>query len=218
MMEGKGNIMSKHLVLRAVLILGIGLCLLFAGLAASLYLEQSGRETEQPVVVGKVELGGPFALIDQTGELRRSEEFAGGYMLIFFGYTYCPDVCPTSLLQMTQALDLLAEQEPEKAAAVTPLFITVDPARDSVEAMRDYSQNFHPRLVALTGSEEEIAQVASAYRVYYQKAEGEGEDDYLMDHSSIIYLMGPTGEYVTHFSHQTTVEEMVAALADKVRP
>src|SRR3546814_5078109 len=94
---------------------------------------------------------------------------------------------------MTQGLDLLAEQSPEKAAAVLPVFITVDPARDTVEALAGYAEHFHPRLMALTGTEEEVSVAAKSYRIYYQKVEEPGASDYLMDHSSVIYLMGPDG-------------------------
>ena len=153
-------------------------------------------------------VGGPFELVDQDGNVRRDSDFRGGYMLVFFGYTYCPDVCPTTLHDITLALDSLDEAV---ARRIQPIYITVDPARDTVAAMKAYVANFHPRLVALTGSDDQIAAAAKAYRVYYAKA-GEG-DDYLVDHTAFIYLMDPEGRYASHFSHTTGAEDLAAALA-----
>ena len=161
---------------------------------------------------GTVEIGGPFALTDHTGERRSDADFRGRYMLVFFGFTYCPDVCPTSLLTISRGLQMLGEREPELADQVVPLFVTVDPERDSVEAMAAYIAHFHPNIVGLTGTAEEIAAAAKAYRVYYAKAEDEASGTYLMDHSSFIYLMGPDGLYRTHFSHMTKAEEIADGL------
>jgi protein SCO1/2 len=162
--------------------------------------------------VGVVEIGGPFALTDQTGAQRSDEDYRGRYMLIYFGYTYCPDICPTSLLTLSRGLQLLADQAPEAAEQVVPVFITVDPERDTVEAMAAYAPSFHPDLVALTGTADDIAAAAKAYRVYYAKAEDESSGTYLMDHSSFIYLMGPDGTYRTHFSHAAPAEEIAEGL------
>ena len=150
-------------------------------------------------------LGGRFKLVDQQGHTRTDAGFRGQLMLIYFGYTYCPDVCPTSLQTMTEALDSLGES----GNLVRPIFITIDPARDTVEVMHEYAANFHPRLVALTGTEAAIAEAAKAYRVYYARAEDSGDDDdYLVDHTGFIYLMGVDGRYLKHFSHTATIEEV----------
>ena len=131
-------------------------------------------------------------------------------MLIYFGYTFCPDFCPLSLANMTQALDLLP---PEQAEQIVPMFITVDPERDTVEQLAEYAGLFHPRLVALTGSPEAIKAAAGAYRVYYTRAGDANSNDYLMDrHSTFIYLMGPDGKYVRHFAHNATPQEISAAI------
>jgi protein SCO1/2 len=153
---------------------------------------------------GDALIGGPFTLINQHGETVTDESLRGQYLLIYFGYTYCPDVCPTELQAMSQAVDQLGAD----GAKVTPVFITVDPARDTAEQLAAYAPNFHPRLLALTGSAQQIADVAGAYRVYYKKAEDDSATDYLMDHSSIIYLMGPDGAFLTHFAYGTTPDEM----------
>src|SRR3546814_15665391 len=119
---------------------------------------------------------------------------------------------------MTQGLDLLAEQAADKAQAVLPVFITVDPERDTVEALATYAEHFHPRLLALTGTLEEVADAAKAYRIYYQKVEEPDASDYLMDHSSVIYLMAPDGSYPTHLTHASTAEQTAKDLAQRDHP
>ena len=158
---------------------------------------------------GEALVGGPFTLVDQHGEERTEQDFAGRYMLIYFGYTYCPDFCPMSLSNMTQAMDLLP---PEAADQVVPIFITVDPERDTVEQLAEYAPLFDPRLVALTGSPEATKAAAQAYRVYFAKAGDRDADTYLMDHSTFIYLMGPDGRYVRHFSHSAAPEEIAEGI------
>jgi len=163
---------------------------------------------------GIASIGGPFTLVDQTGATRTDADFRGKLMLIYFGYTWCPDVCPTAVQVMSVALDMLGEQGEQ----VVPLLITVDPARDTPSHLREYVGNFHPRLVGLTGSPEAIRETATAYRVFYRKAEtnAEGEktggDDYLMDHSSVVYLMDRDGRYLTHFTHQSQSEDIAAGI------
>lgn len=166
-------------------------------------------------VQSAVPIGGPFALTDHTGRAVTEADFRGKYMLIYFGYTYCPDVCPTELGVMTQALDRLGDP---KAAAVQPVFISVDPERDTVAHMKDYVALFHPRLVGLTGKPEQVREAARAYRVYYAKAPQKdgGPDDYLMDHSSFIYLMGPDGKFVGVYPAGTTPEVLAQDLAKRL--
>ncbi len=162
---------------------------------------------------GMVKIGGPFTLVDHDGKARSSDDFRGEHLLIFFGYTYCPDVCPNVLTDMALALDTLGDD----AASVRPVFITVDPARDTPEKLKPYVANFHPRLVGLTGSEEAVSGVAKAYRVYFAKSKTEAAPgEYLMDHTSIIYLMGPDGRYLTHFTHGTTAETMAARIRENL--
>jgi cytochrome oxidase Cu insertion factor (SCO1/SenC/PrrC family) len=140
--------------------------------------------------------------------VRHADDFRGKLMLIYFGYTYCPDVCPTELQTMSEAIERLGPS----GDAVQPLFITVDPARDTPEQLKSYAENFHPRLLALTGSAEQIAQVARAYKVFYQLVK-QGDGEYLMDHSSIVYLMDHEGRYVAHFGGNLNAEQMAAAIA-----
>ena len=175
-------------------------------------VEKVAQKLEPEQAGGAPTIGGPFTLVDQAGRTVTDKDFRGQYLMIYFGYTYCPDVCPTSLTNMSDALDLLGE----KGAEVTPMLITIDPARDTSEHLREYATYFHPRLHALTGSPEQIAAVAKAYRVYYSKVkqEDETEDDYLMDHSSVTYVMGPDGQFRLHFSHGTDAETIASRLRD----
>jgi protein SCO1/2 len=211
--------MPQTLIGRIGAVISLGLLLAAMALAGAWYFGDLplGRSLEQ-AASGKPAIGGPFELVDQEGRTRRDEDFHGRYMLIYFGYTYCPDICPTTVAQMTQALDLLAEEDPRRAERVVPVFITVDPERDTVEALADYAPLFHPELVALTGTAEQVADAASAYRVFYQRVESEEASDYLMDHSSFIFVMDPEGDYLTHFNHLSGAEEIAAGLAQRVRP
>lgn len=160
---------------------------------------------------GIAAIGGPFTLSDQSGRSLTEQDLKGSHSLIYFGYTFCPDVCPTGLQVMSNAMDQLRAETQQK---ITPVFITIDPDRDTADQLKSYLGNFHPRIIGLTGTKGQIAQVARAYRVYYAKAkESRGKRDYLMDHSSIIFLMDREGNYISHFTHATAAED----LAEKLR-
>lgn len=155
-------------------------------------------------------IGGPFALVDQNGKTVTSDSLKGKPTLIYFGYAFCPDVCPTSLLLMETAVDKLG---PDAAKKVNLVFITVDPERDTPKLMKGYVENFGPTFIGLTGTTEQIAQVARAYRVYFQKVPGKDGGPYLMDHSSIVYLLDRNGRFVTHFTHEAKAETIAQAVA-----
>jgi len=146
-------------------------------------------------------MGGPFALIDHTGKPRTDQDFRGKLLLIYFGYSYCPDVCPTDLQQIALAVDRLGSA----GVAVRPLFITVDPERDTAAHLADYVPLFHPRLIGLTGSAEQIGRTALAYKVYYAKFPPDSPD-YVVDHSSFIYLVDETGKYIGFFPPGTSAD------------
>lgn len=161
------------------------------------------------VSVGQALVGGPFTLTDHTGKRVSDRDFRGKYMLVFFGFTFCPDVCPTALQVAAAALDRLGT----KADRVVPLFVTIDPERDTPQQMGQYVQSFSPRLIGLTGSQAEIDKVLKDYRVYARKVpDPKSSAGYTMDHSAIIYVMGPDGAYRTHFTHATSVDVMVERL------
>ena len=155
-------------------------------------------------------IGGPFALTDQNGRTVTSDSLKGKPTLIYFGYAFCPDVCPTSLLLMETAVEKLG---PEAAKKVNLVFITVDPERDTPKLMKGYVENFGPTFIGLTGTTEQIAQVARAYRVYFQRVPGKDGGPYLMDHSSIVYLLDRNGRFVTHFTHEAKAETIAQAVA-----
>jgi protein SCO1 len=162
---------------------------------------------------GTADIGGPFTLTDQDGNRVTEAMLEGHLNVVYFGYTYCPDVCPTTLQDITTALDLMGEDAKE----VRPILITVDPERDTTAVLKDYVAWFHPSLIGLTGTPEEIEAVKAAYKVYAAKAPQEDDetgDNYLMDHSSVIYVMGPDGAYLTHIGYGTTPEAIAATLKD----
>jgi cytochrome oxidase Cu insertion factor (SCO1/SenC/PrrC family) len=152
-------------------------------------------------------IGGPFTLVDASGANRRDTDFRGKLMLVYFGYTFCPDICPTTLTMMSDTLAKLGAS----ASEIAPIFITVDPARDTPAQMKQYMGSFDPRFVALTGSPAQVAAAASAYRVYYRKVSGDA-GQYTMDHSSIIYLMARDGRYLGHFDSTITADNLARAL------
>ena len=186
-MSDRGTEMSKSLTV----IIGL------AGLAivAVILLVGPGPQKTSVTSGGKALIGGHFSLVDHTGKWVSEKDYLGKYMLVYFGYTYCPEICPTSLQSISVAMDLLGKQ----ADDVTPLFITVDPERDNVEQLAEYVSNFHKRTVGLTGTTEELRSVNKAYRVYTKKVVSEGAVDF--DHSSITFLMDRDGKYLAHFAY-----------------
>jgi len=195
---------------RIILAVAAGLAV---GAAAAVSIIPQAREALVPTgalrTSGKALIGGPFSLVDQNGNRVTEKDFGDRYMLVFFGFTSCPDICPAGLQLVSAALDKLGE----KANRIVPVFISVDPERDTPEKLGEYVQNFDARFVGLTGTPEEIAKAARAYRVYYKKVpNADLPDDYAIDHTAIFYLMDPNGNFVTHFTPTTPVEEMAARL------
>ncbi len=222
-------------MIRFVRVASIGLALALAGLWAFAWFGRqpgeglsdaflrrvaslTGIDMPTPSVGGiqlaqGVTLGGPFTLIDQSGRTISERDFSGRALLLYFGYSYCPDVCPTELGTIAAALDAMGPA----AERVTPVFITIDPERDTPAALADYVSRFHPRMIGLTGTPEQIAQAARAYRVYYAKVRPRDATDYLMDHSSFIYFVGPDGRVRSLFRPETTPEAIAAAVAAQLR-
>jgi cytochrome oxidase Cu insertion factor (SCO1/SenC/PrrC family) len=199
--------MMKSLPVLAALTL-----LVYGGATSSLAQapERSAAELMDAVMWNREPIGGPFALTDQNGARRTDANFRGKMMLVYFGFTYCPDVCPTDLQQMGLAVDQLGPA----GEMVQPIFITVDPERDTPEHLKDYMPLFHPRFVGLTGDSAAIREAASAYRVYYKKVEWGDRSNYTVDHSSFIYLMDRDGKYLGFFPPGTPAER----IADVMRP
>ncbi|MGE0754487.1 MAG: SCO family protein [Alphaproteobacteria bacterium] len=190
----------------------------------------SGEDAEGYVAPASV--GGKFTLIDHTGAERTEQDYRGKIMLVFFGFTHCPDICPVTVSTFSSLMELLGD----KADKVAPLFISVDPGRDTPAVMKDYLSNFDARIVGLTGTAEQVKSAADAYKVYYaqaqqptEQADGYGAqesgdhsahvghgagDNYMVDHSGYVYLMDPQGNYVEHFRYDVSEQE----LADAIKP
>lgn len=165
---------------------------LLASLAALLGACSQGQDSAPPLQGARI--GGEFTLTDQNGKQVSNSDFDGRYRLIYFGYSYCPDVCPLDLQMIGQGLKQFESEAPAKAARVQPIFISIDPERDTPAVLKPYVAAFHPRLVGLTGSPQEIAQVAKRYGVYFAKRREPGVTDYLVDHSRMAMLFGPDGK------------------------
>lgn len=183
---------------------------LFLTLAIALATALFRGDGHMPFSTGEALVGGSFRLRDQDGKMVTDRNFLGKYMLVFFGYTYCPDVCPTELQVMTQAIEAMGSD----GKSIQPVFITIDPERDTPEVLKAYVANFGPRLIGLTGSQDEVAAAAKAYRVFYKKVANADGNAYLMDHTSIIYLMDREGRFVRHFTYSTDAKTLSEALAD----
>jgi cytochrome oxidase Cu insertion factor (SCO1/SenC/PrrC family) len=181
---------------------------LIAGpMAAAQEPQPSAAQMMDDLMFGRGTIGGPFTLTDQNGKLRSDNEFRGRLMIVYFGYTFCPDVCPTDLMAITQALDALGKD----AAGIQPIFITIDPERDN-RAMADYLRAFHPSFIGLTGSPEEIRKVANAYKAFYARVEDPRTGEYSIDHSGVIYLMGRDGKYLGFMPPQTAPDRLIEIL------
>jgi protein SCO1 len=160
-------------------------------LLAALPLAACGQSEPPPLAGAKI--GGPFALTNGDGKTVRDTDFAGKYRIVYFGYTYCPDVCPTDMQKIGQALRILDKDAPKTAAKLATVFITVDPERDTPAKVKQFTAAFHPGIVGLTGSPAAIAQVAKEYAVYYKKQKPGPGGGYMVDHVALAYLMGPDG-------------------------
>lgn len=171
--------------------------------------EADSRAITRTERIGVPKLGGPFQLVDRKGVVRTDADFKGQYLLIYFGFTFCPDICPQEMEKQTRAIELI---EAEFGPIATPVFISVDPNRDTPAVIDEYCTEFHPRIVGLTGTPEQIKAVSRAYRVYFHAASNE-DKDYLIDHSIIHYFMGKNGKFIDFFGKNMTSREM----ADKMK-
>ena len=196
---------------RSLLIVIIAGFVMGALVGAGILLLNSEMQSRRVITSGEALIGGPFALVGKDGKTVTDQDFRGRYMLVFFGFTHCPDICPAELQVMSAALDGLGDD----ADKVVPIFISVDPERDTPEAVTAYVENFGPNFVGLTGSPEAVAEAAKAYRVTYNKFEykdKEGNYGYSVDHSALAYLMGPAGQYITHIPYGTPPAKMTEIL------
>jgi protein SCO1/2 len=188
---------------------GAAAAILIAATAAPVVAQDSDSDRAarlmDDLMWGRGHVGGPFTLIDQTGKKRTDTEFRGRLLVVYFGYTTCPDICPTDLMQIGLAIDKLGAAGDE----VQPIFISVDPERDTPDVLARYVPSFHPRLIGLTGTPQQIRSVADAYKAYYAKYVPRDAGTYLIDHTGFTYLMGHSGEYLGFFPPGTSAERMV---------
>jgi cytochrome oxidase Cu insertion factor (SCO1/SenC/PrrC family) len=190
-------------------------CVVFAApVAANDATEPSPTELIEGLISGRAPVGGPFELTDQTGHRRTDVDFRGKLVVLYFGYTYCPDVCPTELQAISLALDKLGAM----AEAVQPLFITVDPERDTPARLAEYVSSFHPRLIGLTGSLGEIRKTAIAYRTFFVKNSAAVSGEYSVDHTGFIYLVGKDGRYLGFLPPGTTPDAIADAIRARLEP
>lgn len=198
---------------RIGLLLAIVIIAAAAGLAEWLVIRDPDVTKAPSGIIANVEIGGPFTLTDHTGRQVTDRDYLGGFTLVFFGYTFCPDVCPTVLGDIALALDELGDD----SVAITPLMISIDPERDTPATLAEYVPLFHERLIGLSGTPEQIKAVGDAYRILYRRVEDPNYTFYLMDHTSFVYLLDPEGKVVSLFRYGTAPEEMAAIIRQHMR-
>jgi len=216
-MEKKGFFRMIE-TLRFVRWIALGLIVLLASGVAITQFHPRGTPAEADATAGTVgvpegiAIGGPFHLIDSNGHPVTDADYRGRWMLVYFGYTNCPDVCPLTLQKVAAALQNLGPL----ADRLAPLFISVDPARDTAGQLANYVKNFDPRIIGLTGSDEQVAAVAKAYKLYYSPATPDKSGAYIVDHSSFLYLMDPRGEFTAILPPDADAGELAIALRSKL--
>jgi protein SCO1 len=194
-------------------VIGIGV-LIYYQLEKEKKMEKVASEV---VTTGKPALGGPFVLVDQDGIPKTDASFRGNFLMLYFGFTYCPDICPSELVKVGKILDELKRKNIGTGdIKVKPVFISVDPARDTVGQMKFYSKDFHPDFTFLTGTREQVAAITKAYRVYFSKANENiaDDEDYLVDHSIVVYLINPEGEFLHFFTQKSQVGDVADKIAE----
>ncbi|XP_034568024.1 protein SCO1 homolog, mitochondrial [Notolabrus celidotus] len=172
-------------------------------------------EKERTKSIGKPALGGPFSLVDHNNKPAKSEDFFGQWVLIYFGFTHCPDICPDEIEKMIEVVDEI--DKINSLPNLTPILITIDPDRDTPEAMNAYVKDFSPKLIGLTGTTPQVEQVSRAYRVYYSQGPKDEDNDYIVDHTIIMYLVGPDGEFLEYFGQNKKSVEIINSIASYMR-
>lgn len=189
----------------------VGLCI---GVALAVYMKDEGASVSSLAPASGTAIGGSFSLIDQDGKPVTEKDYADSYKLVFFGFTNCPEICPTGLQKIAAVMEVLGD----KAQKIQPLFITVDPARDTPDVMKDYAALFDPRIIGLTGTEEQIKAVEAAYKVYAAKVDDAAANDgYTMNHSAYIFFMSPQGELLALFSGDDSAQDMMDEIFKKLK-
>mmetsp|Transcript_51552 Transcript_51552/g.148730 ORF Transcript_51552/g.148730 Transcript_51552/m.148730 type:complete len:276 (+) Transcript_51552:166-993(+) len=168
------------------------------------------------VSTGKPAIGGPWSLVDLEGNLVTNVSFKGKWLLLYFGFARCPDICPSEMLKIARVIDQLKESHPQIASKIVPVFVSVDPARDSLTALKEYSKDFHPDFVFLTGSPMQVQDMAKKYRVYVSKADETEDGDYLVDHSIVVYFHDEEGELADCFTQSMRPKDIVEKVVERM--
>jgi protein SCO1/2 len=203
---------------KIILIIATGLVAVLFGFLVSI-LSVKSQKTPEQAPARQIELDGRFSLVDETGQSVTQDSYGDRYRLVYFGFSFCPDVCPMQLDVIANALDIIARDNmlpPDYLSkSLVPLFISLDPQRDSPTELATYTDNFHPALIGLTGTAEQVKAAAAAYKVFYQSVDDpESTAGYTVDHSSIVYLMGPDNRYRQHFTYRAGPQDMATAITD----
>lgn len=204
--EKSGQTKRAYFTWKSFIISGV-LVSVFAGFMIQMKNEKLKQmERQRKKALGEVAVGGQFDLIDQDGKPYSSSNLEGRWAMIYFGFTHCPDVCPDELEKIVKSVELI--EQDKRSDPIQPVFITVDPERDSVQAVREYIREFSPKFIGLTGNKEQINKATRAYRVYYSAGPRDHENDYIVDHTIITYLINPDGELVDYYGQTKTAEEV----------
>ena len=181
--------------------------------------KKAQRVASDTVTTGKAALGGPWVLVDHDGIPRTDASYRGKFTLLYFGFSYCPDICPSELVKIGKVMDEMTKLNKGRSCPIQTLFISVDPLRDTVGQLKHYSQDFHPEIRYLTGTKEQIAKATKSYRVYFSKANEnvDDADDYLVDHSIVFYLLSPEGEFLDFFTQRTQVLDIVEKISLRMK-
>jgi protein SCO1 len=222
--KGKGPITWRSLV--SISYLNLQLILIYlaylqgfiAGLGAGLlgFMWYVKDEKEQAILrerkrmLGKAAIGGKWELLDTTGKVRKSDEFVGQWLLIYFGFTHCPDICPEEMEKLAAAVEAIDNDK--SCPPIQPIFITVDPERDTKDVVSKYIKEFSSKIIGLTGTVDQVKNVCKAFRVYYSAGPKDTDNDYIVDHTIIIYLINPDGEFVDYYGQNRTKEQVVSSI------
>lgn len=198
--------MNRRFLLSALIAL---ICL--GAVAVISYWPRAGAGNGRPPLEG-AQIGGSFTLVDQSGQRFTEQQLKGHYVLMYFGYTFCPDVCPTDLTRLMKGLKSFEAMSPERADKVLPVFITIDPERDTPAVVGEYVKAFHPRLIGLSGDRPAVDKAIKAYRIYAKKSDGTDPEYYMMDHSANGYLFDKSGNPMVLFSQTDTADDIAQAL------
>ena len=178
--------------------------------------KENMEQSKPKVSKGKALIGGPFTLVNTEGETVTDKDFLGKWLLVYFGFTFCPDICPEELEKIGEIIELINSQP--SAPDIQPIFISVDPKRDTPELIKSYLADFHPKFIGLTGTTEQIKRATKSYRVYYSEGpdQAPGAMEYIVDHSIVTFLVDPRGDFCKNFGQKSTAEDAATQIAEKM--